>query len=121
MAEIRAVDDAGTVVYVPRRLSASLAADLLKRFPRLSKILLPSSVFRAVSPSVLEGLRSVGVEVVPTNRARGRPPKYSEDVINTICLRYTHGESVAKISADLGVPERSVYYILSRRGLIRRR
>ncbi len=115
------LDDNASVVYVSRRLSANLAAELLRQYPNLSKILLPASVFRAVSASVLDALRSVGVEVVPTNRARGRPPKYSEDVINTICLRYTHGESVAKISADLGVPERSVYYILSRRGLIRRR
>ncbi|NPA76235.1 MAG: hypothetical protein GXN93_00590 [Candidatus Diapherotrites archaeon] len=120
-ARIRCLDDGCTTVYVPRRLSAPLAAELLRKYPRLSRILLPPSIFRVASPAVLEGLRSVGVEVIPTNRARGRPSKYSEDVINTICIKYTHGTPVSEIASDLGIPERSVYYILSRRGILRRR
>ena len=107
-------------VYVPRRLSANLAAVLLKRFPKLKRIVVPRSVYDAVSPKVLNALKAVGVDVVPSERHRGRPPKYSEAVINEICTRYTRGESAAEIAKDMGVPERSVYYILSRRGLVRR-
>ncbi|HID09496.1 TPA: DUF1699 domain-containing protein [Candidatus Micrarchaeota archaeon] len=107
-------------VYVSRRLSANLAAVLLRRFPRLKRILVPRSVYRIISPKVLNALREVGVEVVSTDRPRGRPPKYSEAVINEICTRYTRGESASEIARDLGIPERSVYYILSRRGLTRR-
>lgn len=104
-------------VYVPRRLSANLAAVLLGRFPKLKRILVPRSVYRIISPKVLDALKGVGVEVIPTGRPRGRPPKYSESVINEICSRYTRGESASEIARDLGIPERSVYHILSRRGL----
>ncbi len=107
-------------VYVPRRLSANLATLLLQRFPNLRRILVPRSVYSMISPRVLEALKAVGVEVVSTDRGRGRPAKYSEAVINEICTRYTHGESASKIARDLGIPERSVYYIISRRGLTRR-
>ncbi|MDN5366693.1 MAG: hypothetical protein PWQ11_104 [Candidatus Diapherotrites archaeon] len=107
-------------VYVPRRLSANLATQLLQRFPKLKRILVPQSIYKMTSKRVLEALAAVGVEVIPTGRSRGRPPKYSEDVINEVCTRYTHGESASKIARDMGIPERTVYYILSRRGLVRR-
>lgn len=107
-------------VYIPRRLSANLATLLLQRFPKLKRILVPQSIYRITSPKVLDALRAVGVDVVSTGRSRGRPPKYSEAVINEICTRYTHGERASEIARDLGIPERTVYYILSRRGLVRR-
>jgi len=107
-------------IYVPRRLSANLATLFLQRFPRLKRILVPASVYRMISHRVLAALRDVGVEVRPTGRSRGRPPKYSEEVINEVCTRYTHGERASEIARSMGIPERTVYYILSRRGLVGR-
>lgn len=107
-------------VYIPRRLSSNLATLLLQRFPNLKRIRVPRSVYEMTSRRVISALREVGVEVVPTGRSRGRPPKYSEDVINEICTRYTHGERASEIARSMGIPERTVYYILSRRGLVRR-
>ena len=107
-------------IYVPRRLSANLATLLLQRFPKLKRVLVPRSVHSMISRRVLSALQEVGVEVVPTGRSRGRPPKYSEEVINEVCTRYTHGERASEIARSMGIPERTVYYILSRRGLVRR-
>ena len=104
-------------VYVARRLSKNLAVRLLKEHPELKRIYVPESILKTVSPRVLEALRSVGVEVLSTGRKRGRPPKYSEEIINQVCTRYIHGEKASEISRDLGIPLRSVYYILSSRGL----
>ncbi len=104
-------------VYVGRRLSSKLVVLLLSKFPNLKRIYLPRSLYERTSERLREALRRVGVELVPTNRKPGRPPKYSEETLKLVVEKYKSGEKVPEISRDLGIPVRTVYYILRRMGV----
>lgn len=104
-------------VYVGRRLSKKLVAVLLSLYPNLRRIYVPSSLFETLSPRLKEALSSVGVEVVPTGRRPGRPQKYGTETLKLVEEKYRSGESPSKISSDLGIPLRTVYYLLRKLGL----
>ena len=99
-------------VYVPRRISRTLAARLLQEHPDLKRILVPRSLYEQTSKRVIAALKEVGVEVVPTGRSRGRPRKYGDDVINRVVEMRKRGASVREIAERMGIPVRTVYYLL---------
>ncbi len=99
-------------VYVPRRISRTLAAELIRRFPRLRRIYVPRSVLEQTSGRVIAALKSVGIDVLPTGRDRGRPRKYGEDVVRRARAMRAKGASAREIAEALGIPLRTVYHIL---------
>ncbi len=125
MIRIRTLDDLWFLkpspdvveVYIGRRLSKKLAATLLSLYPNLRRIYMPSSLVETLSPRLKGALSSVGVEVVPTNRRPGRPRKYDKETLKLIKEKYKSGERPSKISSDLGIPLRTVYYLLRKLGL----
>ncbi len=99
-------------VYVPRRISRALAAELIRRFPRLKRIYVPQSVLQQTSRRVIEALKHVGIDVLPTGRGRGRPRKYGEEIAKRAREMREQGKSAREIAEALGIPLRTVYHIL---------
>ena len=107
-------------VYIARRLSKNLITILLTLFPNLKRIYIPKSLANALSPRIRDALNHVGVEVVATGRGPGRPSKYTEETLKLIVEKYKSGEKVSEISRSLGIPLRTLYYLLRRMGLRRK-
>lgn len=98
--------------YVARRISKRLATILLSSMPQLKRIYAPRSVLNTSSEKVLRALKKIGVEVIPTGRRRGRPPKYGAETLKLLLEKYRNGESPSEISRDLGIPLRTVFHLL---------
>ena len=113
-------DESIKEVYVAQRISKALVLALLTLFPNLERIYAPTSVVRLTSTRIRNALKRVGVEIVPTERPPGRPTKYDRKTLKLVVEKYRRGEPVSKISGELGIPLRTLYYILRKLGLRRK-
>jgi len=106
-----------TAIYCTLRLSMNTVNVLLNVFPNVKEIYMPRSLIKLTPEELKNYLKEKGVELKSTNRGRGRPPKYDEKTIKTVVDKYKAGESPEDIAKELGIPARSVYYILRRQGV----
>lgn len=104
-------------IYCTLRLSVNTVNVLLNVFPKLKEIYMPKSLIKLTPDEVKNLLKEKGIELKSTNRGRGRPPKYDEKTVKTVVDKYKAGESPEDIAKELGIPARSVYYILRRQGV----
>ena len=98
--------------YIARRISKRLATILLTSMPNLKRLYAPRSVINASSEEVLQALERIGIQVIPTGRRRGRPPKYGAETLKLLLEKYRNGESPSEISRDLDIPLRTVFHLL---------
>ena len=103
--------------YIARRISKRLATILLTSMPNLKRLYAPRSVINVSSEEVLQALERIGIQVIPTGRRRGRPPKYGAETLKLLLEKYRNGESPSEISRDLGIPLRTVFHLLRKLGL----
>ncbi|ALM74670.1 DUF1699 family protein [Thermococcus barophilus] len=102
-------------VYINLRPTKEILVRILENAPNVKLIGCPPSLYPKVSKRAIRALRQMGIEVVPIKKSRGRPRKYDEAVLLRIRELMTQGKSPKEISRELGIPLRTVYYMLNGR------
>ncbi len=84
--------------------------ELLDKHPNIKKIKCPNSLYIRTSKKYLNALSEMGIEVEPVMK-RGRPKKYGAKEAEIIHQRLEEGHSPKKISEELDIPLKTVYYL----------
>ncbi|CAD5244331.1 DUF1699 family protein [Thermococcus camini] len=105
-----------TEVYINLRPTKEILVRILERAPNVRKISCPPSLYPKVSKRVIAALAQMGIELVPEGYPRGRPRKYDEKTVMRIRELVSRGVPVKEVSARMGIPLRTVYYMLERSG-----
>lgn len=103
-----------TEVYINLRPTKEIVVRILENAPNVRRISCPPSLYPKVSKKIINALAQVGVELVPEGYPRGRPRKYSEETIKTVLEMFSSGRGPKEISRSLGIPLRTVYYLIER-------
>lgn len=102
-------------VYINLRPTKEILVRILENAPNVKLIGCPPSLYPKVSKRVIRALKQMGIEVVPIQRSRGRPKKYDERIVVKIRELVKTGKTPKEISRELGIPLRTVYYMLNGR------
>ena len=106
------LDENVTEVYVSLRPTKEVVVKILENAPNVKRISCPPSLYPKVSKRVIYALGQLGIELVPERYPRGRPRKYDEETIKLVRELAEKGVPMREISARLGIPLRTVYYIV---------
>ncbi|WP_456420554.1 DUF1699 family protein [Thermococcus sp.] len=106
------LDEKVTEVYVSLRPTKEVVVKILENAPNVKKISCPPSLYPKVSKRVIYALSQLGIELVPESYPRGRPRKYDEKTVKLVRELAEKGVPMREISARLGIPLRTVYYIV---------
>jgi hypothetical protein len=102
-----------TEVYINLRPTKEIIVHILERAPNVRRITCPPSLYRKVSRRVIHALSQLGVELAPEGFPRGRPRKYDNETIRQVVRMAEEGVPMKEISRRLGIPLRTVYYLVS--------
>jgi len=108
-----------TEVYVNLRPTKEILVRILERAPNVRKISCPPSLYPKVSKKAVKALAQMGIELVPEGYPRGRPRKYDESTIREVHNLIMKGVSPREISLRMGIPLRTVYYMIEQAGVKR--
>ncbi|NJE01423.1 DUF1699 family protein [Thermococcus sp. JdF3] len=103
-----------TEVYINLRPTKEILVRILERAPNVRKISCPPSLYPKVSKRVIAALAQMGIELVPEGYPRGRPRKYNERTIREVQNLLMKGVPAKEISTRMGIPLRTVYYMIER-------
>ena len=103
-----------TEVYVNLRPTKEILVRILERAPNVRKIACPPSLYPKVSKKVIAALAQMGIELVPEGYPRGRPRKYDERTVRQVRELLMRGVPAKEISSRMGIPLRTVYYMMER-------
>jgi len=106
------LDENVTEVYVSLRPTKEVVVKILENAPNVKRISCPPSLYPKVSKRVIYALGQLGIELVPERYPRGRPRKYDEETVKLVRELAEKGVPMREISARLGIPLRTVYYIV---------
>ncbi|WP_297536163.1 DUF1699 family protein [Thermococcus sp.] len=101
-----------TEVYINLRPTKEVVVKILENAPNVRRISCPPSLYPKVSKRIIYALGQLGIELVPEERPRGRPRKYDEKTVKLVRELATRGIPMREISERLGIPLRTVYYML---------
>ncbi|WP_048146588.1 DUF1699 family protein [Pyrococcus abyssi] len=104
-----------TEVYINLRPTKEVIVRILDNAPNVKVIGCPPSLYPKVSKKVLRALEQMGIKVIPVEKGRGRPRKYSYKTLMMIEELLKKGKTPREISRDLGIPIRTLYYLLKKR------
>ncbi|HIP89815.1 MAG TPA: DUF1699 domain-containing protein [Thermococcus paralvinellae] len=100
-------------VYINLRPTKEILVRILENAPNVRVIGCPPSLYPKVSKRVIKALRQMGIDIVPIKRSRGRPRKYDKTVLLQIRELMKKGKTPKEISNELGIPLRTLYYIIN--------
>jgi hypothetical protein len=103
-----------TEVYVNLRPTKEILVRILERAPNVRRISCPPSLYPKVSKKVIAALAQMGIELVPEGYPRGRPRKYDEETVRQVIELLRRGLPAKEISTRMGIPLRTVYYMMKR-------
>jgi hypothetical protein len=103
-----------TEVYVNLRPTKEILVRILERAPNVRRISCPPSLYPKVSKKVIAALAQMGIELVPEGYPRGRPRKYDEETVRQVMELLRRGLPAKEISTRMGIPLRTVYYMMKR-------
>ncbi|ACS33930.1 DUF1699 family protein [Thermococcus gammatolerans] len=103
-----------TEVYINLRPTKEIVVRILENAPNVRKISCPPSLYPKVSKKIIHALSQIGVQLVPEGYPRGRPRKYDEKTVQKILTMLSAGKGPKEISSSLGIPLRTVYYLIER-------
>jgi hypothetical protein len=109
------LNDEVSEVYVNLRPTKEVVVRILENAPNVERISCPPSLYPKVSKKVISALKQLGVEIVPEKKPRGRPRKYDGETVKRMRELAARGVSPMEISKRLGIPLRTVYYLLGNR------
>ncbi|AEH24040.1 DUF1699 family protein [Pyrococcus yayanosii] len=104
-----------TEVYINMRPTKEIIVRILENAPNVRLIGCPPSLYPKVSKKVIRALEQMGIKLVPVERRRGRPRKYDEETVRRIQELIRSGKTAREISETLGIPLRTLYYMISGR------
>ncbi|USG99568.1 DUF1699 family protein [Thermococcus argininiproducens] len=104
-----------TEVYINLRPTKIILVKILEKAPNVKVIKCPPSLYPKVSKKIVKALSQMGIELVPANHSRGRPKKYDVSTLKLIEELIKKGKTPKEISEELGIPLRTVYYIINGR------
>ncbi|AFK23024.1 DUF1699 family protein [Pyrococcus sp. ST04] len=102
-----------TEVYINLRPTKEVIVRILDNAPNVKVIGCPPSLYPKVSKKVINVLEQMGIKVIPISKGRGRPRKYSQKTIEQINEMLKKGKRPREISKALGIPLRTLYYLIS--------
>ncbi|ASJ02961.1 DNA-binding protein [Thermococcus profundus] len=103
-----------TEVYINLRPTKEIVVRILENAPNVRRISCPPSLYPKVSKKIINALAQIGVQLVPEGYPRGRPRKYKEETVRTVLNMFSSGKGPKEISRTLGIPLRTVYYLIER-------
>ncbi|WP_457742669.1 DUF1699 family protein [Thermococcus sp.] len=112
LRKLSGLDENVTEVYVSLRPTKEVVVKILENAPNVKRISCPPSLYPKVSKRVIYALSQLGVELVPEERPRGRPRKYDEKTVKLVHDMARKGIPMKEISERLGIPLRTVYYMV---------
>ncbi|WP_297498586.1 DUF1699 family protein [Thermococcus sp.] len=118
LRKLEGLDDNVREVYVSLRPTKEVVVKILENAPNVEKISCPPSLYPRVSKKVIAALKQLGIQLVPEKKPRGRPRKYDEETLRLVRELADKGTPIREISTRLGIPLRTVYYLV--RGEVRR-
>ncbi|NJE47225.1 DUF1699 domain-containing protein [Thermococcus sp. GR7] len=110
------LNDEVTEVYINLRPTKEILVRILERAPNVRKISCPPSLYPKVSKKAINALAQMGIELVPEGYPRGRPRKYDERTIREVYNLIRKGITPKEISSRMGIPLRTVYYMIEQIG-----
>ncbi|NJD99622.1 DUF1699 domain-containing protein [Thermococcus sp. LS1] len=110
------LNDEVTEVYINLRPTKEILVRILERAPNVRKISCPPSLYPKVSKKAINALAQMGIELVPEGYPRGRPRKYDERTIREVYNLIREGITPKEISSRMGIPLRTVYYMIEQIG-----
>ncbi|AEC51068.1 hypothetical protein PNA2_0150 [Pyrococcus sp. NA2] len=102
-----------TEVYINLRPTKEVIVRILENSPNVRIIGCPPSLYPKVSKKVINALNQIGIKIVPMEKGRGRPRKYSARTLELIDSMLKDGKSPREISEALGIPIRTLYYLIA--------
>lgn len=99
-------------VYLNTRPSVQIIITLLNRAPDLKTIYIPPSLSKETPERIRKALNKIDIELIPSNKTRGRPRTRDEGELNTVFKLAKQGETARQIAKRTGIPLRTVYYYL---------
>ena len=112
LRKLSELDEDVTEVYVSLRPTKEVVVKILENAPNVKRISCPPSLYPKVSKRVIYALGQLGIELVPEKRPRGRPKKYDEKTVKLVRELAERGVPMKEISSRLGIPLRTVYYMV---------
>jgi hypothetical protein len=112
LSKLGQLDESVTEVYVNLRPTKEVVVKILENAPNVRRISCPPSLYPKVSKRVIYALSQLGIELVPEERPRGRPRKYDEKTVKLVRELAEKGVPMREISSRLGIPLRTVYYMV---------
>jgi hypothetical protein len=106
-----------TEVYINLRPTKEILVHILERAPNVRKVSCPPSLYPKVSKKIIHALSQMGIQLVPEGYPRGRPRKYDEKTVLAVMRLTEQGVPPKEISSRMGIPLRTVYYMLERAGV----
>lgn len=106
-----------TEVYINLRPTKEILVHILERAPNVRRISCPPSLYPKVSKKIIQALSQMGIQLVPEGYPRGRPRKYDEKTVTAVMTLIQQGVPPKEISSRMGIPLRTVYYMLERAGV----
>lgn len=106
-----------TEVYINLRPTKEILVHILERAPNVRRISCPPSLYPKVSKKIIHALSQMGIQLVPEGYPRGRPRKYDEETVRAVIRLIEQGVPPKDISSRMGIPLRTVYYMLERAGV----
>ncbi len=103
-----------TEVYINLRPTKEIVVRILESAPNVRRISCPPSLYPKVSKKIINALEQLGIELVPEKRLRGRPKKYDEKTVKLVREMAGMGIPMREISERLGIPLRTVYYMVEK-------
>ena len=113
LRKLSALDENVTEVYVSLRPTKEVVVKILENAPNVRRISCPPSLYPKVSKRVIYALNQLGIELIPEKRPRGRPRKYDEKTVKLVQEMAEKGVPMKEISERLGIPLRTVYYMVN--------
>jgi len=109
---IQELDKNTRELYINMRPSANLIMLMTENLPNLQILLCPPSLLGQTSTRVFRILKKKGIEIKENPIRVGRPMVHKDKTVNSVLELRTQGVSAAKISEQLEIPLRTVYYYL---------
>lgn len=101
-------------VHVNKPLSSRLIIELLDDNPDLEEIDCPRSLYERTAKTYIDALNELDIKINIVEH-RGRPKVYDENLKKQIDEMIEQGLSPKSISKRLGIKQKSVYYLKSKK------
>ncbi|VVC03360.1 Uncharacterised protein [Candidatus Burarchaeum australiense] len=103
-------------LLLKRKVSAVLLAQIMQK-AAVTRLACSPAIYESLPKSAVSALEQMGVEITVEGVKRGRPNMHANERLEMIYEMRGQGFAAGEISSKLGLPLRTVYYHLRKKGL----